>query len=725
VRGGSTIPKILKGAGWALLALLLALIVALASWEPFFAEQPGPAPQGAWSAQITRDEFGVPHIHGATDADVAFGIAWAHSEDDFSTLQDVLAMTRGRYGAIAGEDGAKVDYIYHLLDARGAAQRGYGNLPADVRELVEAYAAGLNRYAATHPGEVKLKRLFPVNGEDVAAGFALRQPFFFALDKVIGPLASGGELPREHGPRLGKAASPLGSDAAQDGSNAFAVAPSRTGDGSTLLVSNTHQPWRGPVSWYELEVESDQGWHFAGATFPGAPFPLLGHNEHLGWTNTVNRPDLVDVYKLTLDKDGTHYLMDGKWKVLTRERVLLPVKFGPLDLPVWKTVWRSEQGPVLKNKHGAFAVRYGDMGRIDQLTEYYRLNTSKTYADWLKALAMQAVPSTNFVYADAKGNIAYVYNAAIPDRPKGYDWRGVLPGDISKDVWHKLVPFDAIPHYLNPTSGYLFNSNNTPFRAAGPGSNLSPGSVPPEMGVELVMTNRARRASKLLAATDPLPLAELKRIKYDEGWERAGYVKQMLDGVAKLDLSGDPLLAKAQKLLGQWDLKSDGNNPADALAVLVLKEATMADYNMEPLPDPKAQLAFAAHHLMQYFGRLDPPLGDVQRLRLGPGNYSVDLPYDGGPDTLRAATNWDIAPDGRLKVKHGDSFIMFVEWPKDGPVRSQSIVPFGSATTRPDSPHYTDQSKLFVAHQLKPVRFTDADIKAHAVRSYTVSSGPS
>jgi acyl-homoserine-lactone acylase len=312
--GGSTIPKFLKRAGWVLLVLLLVAFVALASWEPFLAEQPGPAPRGSYKAEITRDEFGVPHIHGYTDPDVAFGIAWAQSEDDFSTLQNVVAMTRGRYGAIAGQDGAKVDYIYHLLGARGTARREYPKLPIDVRALVEAYAAGLNRYAATHPGEVKLSHLFPVNGEDVAAGFALRQPFFFGLDSVLGPLASGGKLDPEQGPPLPgtESASPLGPASDEDGSNAFAIAPSRTGDGSTLLVSNTHQPWRGPVSWYELVVESDQGWHFAGATFPGAPFPLLGHNETLGWTNTVNRPDLVDIYKLTLDKDGTHYLMDGK-----------------------------------------------------------------------------------------------------------------------------------------------------------------------------------------------------------------------------------------------------------------------------------------------------------------------------------------------------------------------------------------------------------------------------
>ena len=157
-----------KRIGGGLLAGLLLILIALMTWEPFFAPAPAAPSTRAYSAQITRDEFGVPHIHGKTDPDVAFGIAMAHAEDDFATLQDVAAMTRGRYGAIAGADGAKVDFAFHLLDARGTVQRRYAALPGDVKALLDAYAAGLNRYAAEHPGEVKLARLFPLNGRDIA-----------------------------------------------------------------------------------------------------------------------------------------------------------------------------------------------------------------------------------------------------------------------------------------------------------------------------------------------------------------------------------------------------------------------------------------------------------------------------------------------------------------------------------------------------------------------------
>ena len=732
--------KIWSRAGWTLLVVTLLIVVALASWEPFFAEQPGPPPPPRkYAADITRDEFGVPHIHGRTDPDVAFGVAYAHAEDDFSTLQDVVAMTRGRYGAIAGQDGAGVDFAYHWLGARQTAHNHFAELPSDVRLVLDAYASGLNRFAAQHPGEVKLARLFPVNGEDIAAGFALRQPFFFGLDRVLGPLAKGEPMLPEHGPSLTGTALPdavhgggdqvapdpamplplpMGAVAESSGSNAFAISPQRSGDGVTRLFSNSHQPYRGGVAWYELEIDSDSGWHFAGATFPGSPYPFLGHNENLGWTNTVNRADLIDVYKLEVDGDASHYKLDGQWRPLEKHRVWLPVRFGPLVLPIPRDVWRAAQGPALVTPQGAFAVRYAGIDNIQSLEQYYRITKAQDFAQWQTAMALQGVPATNFIYADKAGNIGDWYNAEIPDRKVGPDWRHAVSGTDSSLIWQRPIPFSAYPHLINPASGFLFNSNNTPLVAAGPGSELNPAMIPAIWGVETDMTNRARRAVKLLAEPGPISRDRLLAIKFDTGYERAGYVALMLDGIAKLDLRGDPQLAKAQALLGTWDLKADGKGPADALAVMVLEEGMSASYGLRPMPDPKAELAKAASHLMKYFGRLDPPLGEVIRIRQG----SVDLPDDGGGDTLRAATSWNVDPDGRLSIKHGDSFVMLIEWGKDGRVHSESIQPYGAATTRPNDPHYGDQAPLFVAHKFKPVWFTRADVAAHAVRRETVSN---
>ena len=737
--------------GFGILLLLLLAFVALAAWEPFAATTSAPPPARAYTAEIVRDEFGVPHIYGKTDADVAYGVAQAHAEDDFSTLQDVAAMSRGRYGAIAGEDGAAVDFAYHLTDARGLAERRYPLLPADTRALFEAYAVGLNDYAKAHPGEVKLGRLFPVNGLDIAAGFALRQPFFFGLGSVVGQLVAGETLRPENGPPIPSgtptpaptpamtvepapppipatktaAAMPLpwGEDGALAGSNAFVVAPSKSG-GPSVLVSNSHQPYRGGVAWYELVVESGEGWHFAGANFPGSPYPFLGHNEHLGWTNTVNRPDMVDVYKLVLDDTGTKYRMGDRWVPLEHKTVTLPVRFGPVVLPIRREIWRSAHGPVIKNDKGAFAVRYGGIDRLDQLDAYYRLNKAKNLAEWQGQLARMAIPSTNFLYADEAGNIAYIYNAAIPNRKPGPDWRGILPGDDPSLIWTGPVPYGQLPKYVNPASGWLMNSNNTPFYAAGAGSDLPFDSVPPEMGVELDMTNRARRAWRLMSAAPALDRATLEGIKFDMCYDEAGYVKRMRDDIRALDVRGDKRLAQAQALVAQWDLCSDNIGRSDAITALLVKEWMASSYQHNPWPDTRIELTKAADHLMTHFGRLDPPMSDLVRLRRVVDGSAGDLPLDGGSDTLRAATTWDIAPDGRLAVKHGDSYVLWAEWLPGKRVTSRSIQPFGAATTRPKSVHYNDQGTLFVQHRFKPVHFWRGDVLANAARRTVVEHRP-
>ncbi len=734
--------------GWLLLGVTLTVLIGLMVWEPF-AAQKGTAPDSdrTYSAEIVRSEFGVPHIYGETDADVAYGVAIAHAEDDFFTLQDVVAMTRGRYGAIAGEQGAQIDYAYHLLDARGTAERHYASLPEDTRALFEAYATGLNQFAKENPGEVKLANLFPVNGMDVATGFALRQPFFFGLGNVIGPLVGGEELNPEFGPPIPEAGSqvepsadappimeendeaeptnvarahPLyfGEDGALSGSNAWAIAPEKSGDGVTRLVSNSHQPWRGGVAWYELVVESNEGWHYAGANFPGSPFPFLGHNENLGWTNTVNRPDMTDVYELELDESGENYKLDGEWKPLLSKSVILPVKKGPLVLPVPQTVYRSAHGPVIKNDKGAFAIRYGGMDSVDMLDAYYRLNKAETFDEWKTIIARMDIPSTNFIYGDKEGNIAYVYNAAIPNRPVGPDWRNILPGNDSSLIWQGTVDFDAIPKIYNPSSGWVYNSNNKPYSAAGPDDDIDPDSVAPEMGVELKETNRSRRTEILMAQYNIIDRKTLEKIKYDTGYVREDYVDTMMDGVEALDLTDDPELAKAQALLKGWDMTSDSVGEGDSIALLMIRPWMSAEYQNKPLPDAKEELAKAAEHLMTHFGKLDPPMSELLRLRQG----DIDLPLDGGSDTLRASTLWNVDDDGRLSVRHGDSFLMFVEWEPGQRVRSESIQPFGAATTRPESPHFADQAALFVKHELKPVHFWRVDALKAATTRKTVTN---
>jgi acyl-homoserine-lactone acylase len=708
----------LRTLGLGLAGLLVVTAAGLALWEPIASTSATPPPAHRYDSVIARDRFGVPHISGKTDPDVAYGVAYAHAEDDFATLQEAVAMARGRLGAMTGADGAKVDYTLALLGARETAHRDYRKQPADVRALLDAYATGLNVFARRHPGEVRLARLFPVNGEDIATGFVLRTPFFFGLDTVLGALSGDRPLPRESAGATPDAPDPATLPATGErmpnGSNAFVVAPRRSTDGATRVLSNAHQPWKGPVAWYELSVQSGTGWHFSGATFPGVPFPVMGHNEHLGWTNTVNRPDLTDVYKLVTDANHTRYRFDGAWRPLEARRVWLGVRFGPFVLPIPKTVYRAVQGPVIVNKSGAFAIRYAGADQLRMIEEYYRLTRARNFGEWQQALAIQGVPATNFLYGDARGTIAYVYNASFPNRRPGYDYQHLLPGDTSRAVMPGTVPFAQVPRNVNPASGFLINANNTPYRAAGQGSELRPQDYSPLLGIETDTTNRGTRALELMGQSPRISEADLLRIKFDTGISRYSWAARWYRDIAAIDPRGDPQLLAALGVLQRWNRNFDGQHSGQALAAILLRTGQKWHYQRRPELDPRDALAKAAAYLQTHFGTLDPPLGTVLRLRHG----KVDLPLDGAPDVLRAASTWTEAPDGRLVVNHGDSFIMLMTWDKAGRVKSRSIQPFGAATTRPESPHYADQAPLFAAHRFKPVLFWRDDLRRSVERVY-------
>ena len=695
---------------WASLALVGVVAGAGALWEPLAATG-YEMPKRTYDVEIVRDSYGVPHINGKTDADTAYGLAFAHAEDDFSTIEDVVAMTRGRYGALAGSDGAKVDYVMHLLGARETAEKRYMELSPEVRAVAEAYAAGVNHYASKHLEEVRLSKLFPVTGQDIVTGFVLRAPFFYGLDSAIGALTEGKPLPKESAAPM----TPIGRDPEMNGSNAFAIAPKRMADGKTWLISNSHQPYEGQVAWYEAVTHSGEGLHMAGALFPGSPFVLLGHNRHLGWTNTVNRPDLIDVYKLVMNKAGDQYRYDGKWMPLSSKRVWLPVKIGPFNLPVPQTVYRSIHGPVIKNDKGYFAIRYAGIDNVKVVEQYYRNTKATNWDEWTKSMAIGGIPATNFIYADKTGRVAYIYNALFPDRKPGYDYTKLLPGDTSAAMWEGPVGFDRYPKIVDPASGFVQNANNTPFLAAGPGSEMDRSAYSPYLGIELGMTNRGLRATELLAADTSITPQELLAIKMDMMYSKKSWVGAWMASFAALDLKDAPELAEAQKLLASWDWSSDGKGSADALAERIIRFGARPNWRGDTMPDARSTLQEAVTEFKKRFGRIDPPLADIQRLRRG----DVDLPMLGGSDALRATTIWDAEQaDGKARVRHGDSYIMLMRWDKDGKVQSESIQPYGSATTRPESPHYTDQMKLFVAGGYKPVHFEWADAVKNAKRRY-------
>ena len=702
--------RYLKIGGASLAALVLVAFIAVIAQDRL-SQPPEPAREtliaqaARYHARIQRDHYGVPHISGPTDPDVAFGLAFAHSEDDFATIQQAALIARGQLAAVEGAKGAVTDYLVRLLKVRETVASQYDTaLPADARAVLQAYADGVNYFAALHPEKVA-QGLLPMTGRDVAAGFVFRTPFFYGLDHVIGKIMAPA-------PKATQVAM-LMTGSLPIGSNGIAVAPSKSADGATRLLVNSHQPYAGPVAWYEAVLDSGEGWHVAGGFFPGSPFMLHGHNAHLGWANTVNAPNVSTVYRLDVNPDNPgQYRLDGQWKDFEKGDAAIRVKiFGPLIWTVHRPLLWSVQGPVLKTDHGMFAVRYAGMNEARQSLQYYRLNKAANREEWVAAMRLQALPSINYIYADDKGNIGYVYNGQFPLRAEGRDWSEIQPGDRSDLIWQGYLPFERVPQVWNPKSGYVFNSNNTPFEATAAADALKASDFSATMGIQTDMTNRAYRAQETFGADAAITAEAFRAYKFDIAYSERSNIAKEIAEVIQVDPGTDNDLRAAQLLLKGWDRRTNVGSRAAALGVLMSKEAAHSDSH----PDVPAidALRHAITTLKTHFGRLDPEWGQVNRFRRG----TLDLAIDGGPDIYRAV--YGVAQtDGTLTASAGDTLIMFVTWDKAGTLSSDSINQFGSATLDSHSPHYADQTALFVAMKTKPVLFTQSQLNGNVEADY-------
>ncbi|RMF71273.1 MAG: hypothetical protein D6740_07000 [Alphaproteobacteria bacterium] len=712
-----------------------------------------------YHVEILRDGYGVPHIYGDRDEDVAFGLAYAHAEDDWPTIESVILLAKGRMALRDGLEGATTDYLVRLFRVREIVARDYERkLSPKMRAVLAAYADGLNLWAARHPGEAHSIAL-PVTAEDIVAGFLFRTPFFYGLEGTLTALAKGGKdehpatgaLPQElplpaekHGgapppsrvmermpplfhagralPFLAQTLFPLipsSRDGAAlaagvrrllhllggfaPGSNAVAVAPARSADGHTRLLVNSHQPYSGPVAWYEVRVHSREGWDMAGGIFPGSPVVLHGTNARLGWAHTVNMPDLIDSYLLVVDDpdNPTRYRFGNEWRPFTRGEARIRVRLvGPFSWEVTRPLLWSVHGPVIRTPRGWVAIRYAGAEDIRAVEQWYRMNKATDLAGWLAAMRMNAIPSLNTVYADRAGHIAFIYNAKIPRRDPKLNYRSLwLPGDDPAYLWKGYLPFSAVPKLIDPASGFIISANADPRRVTAAADNLPPEAFPAHLGVEEHLTNRAMRALALYGADESITDDEFVSYKFDKSYDPRSNLWRFVRAVAALDTKDDPLLQEAQQVVAGWSGRADLADRATALVVLGATKA-LSGFRFTGWKRPVAEaLAEAAHELKEAYGRLDVPWGEVQRLRRG----EVDLPLAGGPDALRAVYAGNhLSKDGHLIAVGGDSYIMVVDWDENGRLQPlRTVHQFGAATMRPSSPHYADQTALFAAERFK------------------------
>ncbi len=546
-----------------------------------------------------------------------------------------------------------------------------------------------------------------VDAKDIASGYVFFLPLFFGFERNLRELF---EPERQH-----ELSVPQGS-----GSNAMAVAPSRSSDGATRLLINSHQPYTGPLAWYEVRLKSDEGWNMEGGVYPGSPFIIHGFGPHLGWANTVNSPDLTDIYVLTINPDNPNqYRFDGQWKDFERSEAEIRLRIlGPIAIRVTREVLWSVHGPVMRRAHGTYAIRFSGIERINQVQGFYALNKAKDWDGFQAALRGQYIPSLNFTYADANGRIAYIYNGVFPQRDEAYDWQAYLPGDTSRTLWSRYFPYDGVPKIVNPASGFVFNANNTPFTATDVAENLKREAYSRTTGIETRVTNRGLRLEELLSADHAISREDFRAIKFDKIYSQRSALAQLSADILDRDFSHEPdsaVLMKAQALWRTYDMSTGEHDRATALVVMTGLPVVTPVYAGKPAGDVMAALRRATATLMTHFGRLDPEWGEVNRFRRG----TIDAPANGGPDVLRDfEAPIEPGADGRFEAAKGDTLVYLVEWDAMGKVSAQGIHQFGSATLDSASPHYADQSPLFLKEVMRPIWLDEAELRQHLEREY-------
>ena len=423
---------LLTGGGYVLFSF--AVRANLAQFIP---------PPGKYDVRILRDTWGVPHIFGKRDTDTAYGLAYAHCEDDWQNMEDNCLIARARLAAARGKEWAKVDYLVQWFQVREFAQARYEtDLAPDTRALLEAYAEGINHFAALHRDRMPDLPL-PVTGVDIAAASAFKAPFFYDLQEVLQRVVhERGLTVTKNGVEtaLLPGRNPFAPHG-EIGSNAWAVGPKRSADGCTRLAVNSHMPWTGPVTFYEAHLHSETGWNMTGGTFPGGPMIFLGHDENKGWCHTINRPDLADVYALEINPENPNqYKLDGAWRDFERRDAKITVRlWGPIHWTVKREMLWSVHGPAMRSPDGVFALRFAGYGEIGQIEQWYRMNKARDVNEFLDAMRLQKLDSLNTVYADKGGNLLYLYNGRFPVRAEGYPWQEVLPVPVVRRTAMRLL----------------------------------------------------------------------------------------------------------------------------------------------------------------------------------------------------------------------------------------------------------------------------------------------
>ena len=689
----------------------------------------GLPPTLASEVEIRRTTFGVPHIRAQNLRAGAYALAYVQLEDHGARVAIGLLRARGEMARWFGHDSIDGDFAARR-DYETAVAR-YPDLSAEVREVYEGFAIGVNRYVALHPAEFPAGFPPSFTGYDVAArdvtgasiGAARR---FLAR---VAPAANRGR-----GGNVSPAAAPPVEgerDEIEEGSNAWAFAPSRTKSGRAILLRNPHLNW--DAGYYEAHLTVPGVVDFYGDFRIGGPFGVIGgFNRDLGWATTNNAPELHAIYALDVDSArADHYLFEGTSLPAQAEQVTIAFRNGNGVSTETREVWRTPLGPVIHRADGRiYVLRAANDGEYRGGEQFLRMMRAKSLAEWKDAMRMRARVNSSFTYADRAGNILYIWNASIPSLPhaSGGDTLAV-PAHRTSDVWTRYVAFDSLPQLLNPKGGYVHNENDAPYHT-NLHQVLDRAAYPPNFP-EPSLRLRSQLAIALIDNDRKLTLEDVVALKHSYRMLLADRVKDDLVAAVAAGPSSASV-TDALALLKRWDNTAA---PASRGAVLFdtwwrrYTEGAVADSMFaqawtvrEPASTPRGlkspalaaqAFAWAVDETTKRHGRYDVAWGDVHRVRSG----TVDVPVGGCSGALGCfrVLNFKTDADGKRSAIGGDGWVLAVEF-GDQP-RAYSVLAYGESP-REDSPYHSDQAAMFARGELKKVAWLDGDIDATTIRRY-------
>jgi acyl-homoserine-lactone acylase len=700
--------------------------------------------QQARNVTITRDDWGIAHVYGKSDADAVFGMIYAQAEDDFNRVETNYINSIGRLAEAEGESAVWRDLRMKIFIDPADMKTQYEASPGWLKSLMNAWADGLNFYLAKHP-EVKprvIKHFEPwmaltfsegsIGGDIETINLNQLQAFYGNAPAVGVSTASGSD----------RAARNDDIDIKEEpgGSNGVAIAPSNTSGRHALLLINPH------TSFYfrsELEMTSDEGLNAYGAVTWGQFFIYQGFNEHCGWMHTSSAVDAIDEYLETVAKKGDqfYYKYGGEERPVTTSLIKVPYKANNGMREKTFTVYRTQHGPIIRSENAKWVSISLMQEPLKALTQSYTRTKAKDYKEFKQTLELHTNSSNNTIFADADGDIAYFHGNFIPRRDPKFDWTKPVDGTDPATDWQGLLSVDDSPKLLNPASGWLYNSNNSPWSAAGPSSpKKSDYPLYVDNGVE---SARGLHAVRVLQNKKDFTLDSLVAAAYDS---YLTWFEEPIPALVKAwdqTPATDPLKAKLSDqiaLLRAWDKRWSMTSVPTSLAVYWAEDMqrtlgvdartagmSLPDYVSSKVPAGRLLLSLsrASDKLTTDFGTWKTPWGEINRFQ----RLTDDIVHpftDAGPSIPVGFTSaiWGSLASfaarpykGSKKIygNSGNSFVAVVEFGKT--VRARAVTA-GGESGNPSSPHFNDQAKRYSTGDLREVYFYRTQLKGHTEREY-------